>query len=248
MKDLEKGFIALFRQFTEWEWYDDANTMRLFIHCLLLANYKDKKWRGKLIKRGSFITSQSKLAHSLKLSIKQIRGSLTKLKTTGEVAVLSTPEYSIITVKNYDFYQGEGRQKGRQKAEEGQTDGRQRATTNKDNNIHIYSNNIISLSNKKKNISKNEREILKKYLLNKKRTKPIEDVDAYIGLLVKNGDIQYNLERALKWQERQEQKKQKLENAAAEKKAEVKPTKEEIEAGIKYARAAIEKIKKGQFK
>ena len=129
MKDLEKGFIALFRQFTEWEWYDDANTMRLFIHCLLLANYKDKNWRGKLIKRGSFITSQPKLAHSLKLSIKQIRGSLTKLKTTGEVAVLSTPEYSIITVKNYDFYQGEGRQKGRQKTQEGQSEGRQRATT-----------------------------------------------------------------------------------------------------------------------
>ena len=93
MKDLEKGFIALFRQFTEWEWYDDANTMRLFIHCLLLANYKDKNWRGKLIKRGSFITSQPKLAHSLKLSIKQIRGSLTKLKTTSEVAVISSSDY-----------------------------------------------------------------------------------------------------------------------------------------------------------
>lgn len=234
MKDLEKGFIALFRQFTEWEWYDDANTMRLFIHCLLLANYKDKKWRGKLIKRGSFITSQPKLAHSLKLSIKQIRGSLTKLKTTGEVAVLSTPEYSIITVKNYDFYQDEGRQKDRQKTQEGQSEGRQRATTNKDNNIYS-NNNIISLNKRK--ISKNEREILKIYLLNKKRKEPIADVDAYISLLVKNGDVEYQLERALKWQAKQEKKKQEVNSAAAEKI-------EEIQEDAETKKAAYEKFKK----
>lgn len=240
MKDIEKGFIALFRQFTEWEWYDDANTMRLFIHCLLMANYKDKKWRGKLIKRGSFITSQPKLAHSLKLSIMQIRNSLRKLKTTGEITVLTTAEYSIITVKNYNIYQDDNRLKNRQTTSEEQTSNRQATTTNKDNNI--YSNNIISLSNKKKNISKNEREILKNYLLNKKRAKPIDDIDAYIALLIKNGDAEYQLERALKWQAKQEQKKQEVKSAAAEK-IETKEEKKVTDAAFEEFKKAAKKIR-----
>lgn len=243
MKDIERGFIALFRQFTEWEWYDDANTMRLFIHCLLMANYKDKKWRGKLIKRGSFITSQPKLAHSLKLSIMQIRNSLRKLKSTGEITVLTTAEYSIITVKNYNIYQDDNSLKNRQTTSEEQTSNRQATTTNKDNNIYS-NNNIISLSNKKKNLSKNEREILKKYLLNKKRAKPIEDVDAYISLLVKNGDVEFNLEKALKWQAKQEQKKQEVKSAATAKIEEIQEPKEVTEQGHSKAKAAFEKLKK----
>lgn len=100
-----QGFIKLHRQITEWEWYDDANTMRLFIHCLLQANFKDKQWHGTVIKRGQFITSQPKLAHSLKLSVQQIRTALNKLKSTGEITVYKTADYSIITVNNYKEFQ-----------------------------------------------------------------------------------------------------------------------------------------------
>lgn len=243
MKEIEKGFIALYRQFTEWEWYDDANTMRLFIHCLLLANYKDKKWRGKLIKRGSFITSQPKLAHSLKLSIMQIRNSLRKLKSTGELTVYPTADYSVIVVNNYNQFQENNSLTNRQKTKKEQSSNSLITTTNNINK-EINNNNIISLSNKKEDLLKNEREILKNYLLNKKRSKPIEDVDAYIALLVKNGDVSYILGKANKWHEKQEQKKQEV-KIAAEKKSEVKPTKEEIEAGMRKMRDAIEKIRKG---
>lgn len=192
----DEGWVSLYRQFIEWEWYDDANTMRLFIHCLLLANYKDKKWRGKLIKRGSFITSQPKLAHSLKLSIKQIRGSLTKLKTTGEVAVLTTPEYSVITVKNYDDYQDEGRLKGRQTTQEGQAKGRQGATTNNDNKERYIN---ISLSDKK--ITKDERDILKKYA---KKT-GAKNIRAYVKKLIDTGDYKDILEEEKKKQEKKKE-------------------------------------------
>lgn len=117
-------------------------------------------------------------------------------------------------------------------------------TDTNNNNIDIYSNNIISLSNKKKNLSKNEREILKKYLLNKKRAKPIEDVDAYISLLVKNGDVEFNLEKALKWQAKQEQKKQEVKSAAAAKIEEIQEPQEVTEQGHSKAKAAFEKLKK----
>ena len=57
-----QGWIKLHRKFLKWEWYDDINTSRFFLHCLFRANHKDKKWRGTMIKRGQFISSLSKLA------------------------------------------------------------------------------------------------------------------------------------------------------------------------------------------
>lgn len=228
MKDLEKGYIALFRQFTEWEWYDDANTMRLFIHCLLLANYKDKKWRGKLIKRGSFITSQPKLAHSLKLSIMQIRNSLKKLKSTGEITVLTTAEYSVITVKNYNLYQDDNRLKNRQTTSEQQTSNRQATTTN---NINNSNNNIISLSLNKK-VSKEEREILKNYVKQNNLAK--SSVTAYVNAMIRNGD---HLEILEQEKAKAERKKQKEIAAATERI-------EEIQEDAETKKAAYEKFKK----
>ena len=57
-----QGWIKFHRKFINWEWYDDINTSRLFIHCLLRANHQDKKWRGITIKMGQFVTSLSKLS------------------------------------------------------------------------------------------------------------------------------------------------------------------------------------------
>lgn len=176
--------------------------MRVFIHCLLLANYKNKKWRGKTIKRGQFITSQPKLAHSLKLSIKQIRGSLEKLKRTGEVAVESNTEYSIITVKNYDFYQDKGRQTDTQMEEKGQTEGRRGATTN-----NIDTNSYINISLSSKKITKEEREILTNYVKRKNLAK--SSVRAYVNKMIENGDHTEILEAEKKRLQAKEEKKKK---------------------------------------
>ena len=39
-----------------------------FIHCLLKANYEEKKWQGIIIPRGGFITSIGHLAIELGFS------------------------------------------------------------------------------------------------------------------------------------------------------------------------------------
>lgn len=111
MKDLKtipvdnNSWIKLYRRFLEWEWYDDINVCRLFIHLLLKANYKDKKWKGIIIKRGQVITGRLKLAKETGLTQQQVRTSLTKLISTNEITKLSTPQYTIITINNYDKYQ-----------------------------------------------------------------------------------------------------------------------------------------------
>ena len=68
MKDKSNGWIKLHRDFTKFEWYQDANTMRLFLHLLITANHKKVKWQGNTIGRGQLITSHGNLAKGLGLA------------------------------------------------------------------------------------------------------------------------------------------------------------------------------------
>lgn len=117
---LESGFVRIYRSFLNWEWYDDANTMRVFLHLILTANWEPKKWHGKEIQRGQRVTSYASLSSELKISVKSVRTAINHLKRTGEVAILTTHEYSIITIKNYEMYQDVANQT----ANEGQTSGK----------------------------------------------------------------------------------------------------------------------------
>jgi hypothetical protein len=56
------GWIKIHRSILEWEWYEDTNTFRLFMHLILKANHKDRNYKGKLIKRGSLVTGRELLS------------------------------------------------------------------------------------------------------------------------------------------------------------------------------------------
>lgn len=128
-----EGWIKIHRKLLEWEWYDDTNVVRVFLHLLLTANYESKYWHGIPIERGQIITSVNNLASETHLSVKQIRLALEKLKNTNEIGIETANKYSKITISKYDIYQcqmdEEGQTKDNQKANKGQTKGKQRATT-----------------------------------------------------------------------------------------------------------------------
>lgn len=147
-----EGYICLFRKFTNWEWYDDANTMRVFLHCLLSANHKDNKWRGILIQKGSFITSVSKLAYSLKLTPQQIRTSINKLKSTNEITSETTSSFTLITVNKWNLYQQNNKQDNKPITNEQQTDNKRVTTNNNDNNDNNEKNENNSLVEKPKKV------------------------------------------------------------------------------------------------
>ena len=104
------SWIKIYRKFLKWEWYDDINVKVLFLHCLLKANYKDKKWHGIEIKRGSFLTTIRGLAKETGLTPMQIRTALNKLKTTHEITQSSNTNYTVITINNYEKYQANNTQ------------------------------------------------------------------------------------------------------------------------------------------
>lgn len=134
-----EGYIKLYRQIMRWEWYDDANALRLFIHLLLKANYEDAQWRGLAIKRGQLFTSIGHLSHELKISNKAIRIALDKLIKTKVVASEGASNGTMITICKYDSYQSSFNT-------EGQTRGKRGATNNKNNNNKEKKNKEIDLS------------------------------------------------------------------------------------------------------
>jgi hypothetical protein len=99
------GWLRLHRQILDWEWYNEPNTFRLFIHLLLKANHKQNKWQGKTIEAGQLVTGRKQLALELKLSEQKIRTSLERLKSTNEITIKSTSKYSIITICKWETYQ-----------------------------------------------------------------------------------------------------------------------------------------------
>ena len=125
---MAEAYIKICRKMLDWEWYDDVNTCRLFIHCLLRANYKSGSWHGIDYEPGQFITSLQTLANETHLTVKQVRVALDHLKRTGEVTDLRQSNYRIITVNNWGVYQTEGKPTGRPRADQGQTEGKPRAT------------------------------------------------------------------------------------------------------------------------
>lgn len=122
------GHIKIDRRILEWEWYKDLNTCRLFFHLLLRANWKDGRFQGMEIPRGSLVTSYNNLAAETGLSVKNVRTALKHLETTGEVAVNRHPKFSVVTIKNYNLYQSDGIVTGSQPASNRQATGKQVAT------------------------------------------------------------------------------------------------------------------------
>jgi hypothetical protein len=112
--DQRQGYIKLFRKMTTWEWYSDIIVKTVFLHCLLKANYKDKRWKGHLVKRGQFITSYPNMAKECGISIHQARRAISALCSTGELTRSPQARFSIITVVGYDSYQSDGRLSGRE--------------------------------------------------------------------------------------------------------------------------------------
>lgn len=125
---MAEAFIKLHRKMTEWEWYKDTNTFVLFIHCLLIANWKDGRFMGQIIPRGSFVSSYAQLAEQTNLSVQNVRTAINHLKLTGELTVKSHTKFSVFTVNNYCQYQDDNRQPNKQLTDNQQTTNKQLTT------------------------------------------------------------------------------------------------------------------------
>lgn len=140
---MEEGYIKISRKMLTWEWFTDEKTLAVFLYCLLKANWKDARFRGQEIPRGSFMTGRKKISEALNISEQSVRTALTHLQSTNEITITRTPKGSIITVVKYDEYQTTN-QRNTEKSTKNQPTTNQQLTTieeykNKKNNKNIYS-------------------------------------------------------------------------------------------------------------
>jgi hypothetical protein len=149
---MNSGWIKLYRQLKDWEWYKKENMVHLFIHLLLSANHEEGMWQGIKILRGQLVTGRNSLKKDTGISDRSIRTCLERLKSTNEVTIKSTNKYSIITLCNYDSYQVEDKKvtsKTTSKPPNERPTNDQQTTTNKnnknDNNIKEYSPDVIDI-------------------------------------------------------------------------------------------------------
>ena len=156
----------------EWQWYQDWNTMRLFLHLLIKANHKTWYWLWNKIERWQLITWREILSKELKLTPQQIRTSLNKLKSTSEITIKTTNKYSLIEITNYNKYQQDNQQTNQQVTNKQPTDNQQVTTNNNDNNkkndkknkYGEYKNVLLTLAQKNKLIEDYWEDLFNKYI------------------------------------------------------------------------------------
>lgn len=102
---MANGYIKVHRKMMEWGWYKDANTMRVFFHLLLNANYTEGEFMGYRVKPGQVVCGRKQLAEDLGLSERAVRTAINHLKSTNEVTTKTTNKFTIITIENWGKYQ-----------------------------------------------------------------------------------------------------------------------------------------------
>ena len=103
---VEEGYIKIFRKIMDWKWWSDAIMVKAFLWMLINANWKDGTFDGKTIPRGSFVTSRRTMQRELHITEQQARTIIKRLKSTHEITSLTTSKYTVITLTNYEMYQG----------------------------------------------------------------------------------------------------------------------------------------------
>lgn len=99
-------YIKLSEKILDWEWFTDGNMLKVWIYLLVNAQqFEDGRHRGIDIRTGQVITGRKEISRETGLSEQQVRTCLNRLKSTNEITIESTNQYSLITILKYDLYQ-----------------------------------------------------------------------------------------------------------------------------------------------
>lgn len=108
-KDL--GYVPLYRSIKEhWTWNDGKpfDEFKAWCDLLLSVNHKEKKisinGRTQVIRPGQMWTSYQKLADTWHWSRMRVLRYTKRLKADGMIAVDGTPNGTLLTLLNWDFY------------------------------------------------------------------------------------------------------------------------------------------------
>lgn len=161
-----KGFIKLDRNIFEHWIFQDAEKFRAFVDLIQLARWKDEKLLiGNdlmTIPRGSYYTSELKLAEKWGWSRNKTRDYLKLLESEHMITKKGTTKGTMLTIENYRLYQDEGTTKSTSNQQQKNIKKTLEGTSKKhQKNIKRYTKEEIKEINKKLEEGKERKEVYK---------------------------------------------------------------------------------------
>lgn len=133
---MDNTFITLHRKIIQSACFDDAELLKVWLWCLLRANYKDREviHAGQVIQlhRGEFITGRFSATKELNMTAAKFRARIALLEKMGQISQKTTNKYSVIHVEKYNDYQTKEKEITNKKP----TKNQQKTTDNNINNIN----------------------------------------------------------------------------------------------------------------
>lgn len=145
---MNKGWVKLHRELLDKSiWIESTPEQKvILVTLLLMANHAPKKWEWNgnqfTVESGQFITSLESIAKKSGkgTSIKNVRTALKRFENLGFLTNKSTNKNRLITIDNWEFYQRNdeetGKQSGKQMASDGQSMDKQAATNKNDKRMN----------------------------------------------------------------------------------------------------------------
>lgn len=187
-----KGFIKLDRSIFEHWIFQDAEKFRAFVDLIQLARWKDEKLlignEVVIIPRGSYYTSELKLAERWGWSRNKTREFLKLLENEKMITKKGTPKGTTLTIENYRVYQDEGTTKDT-------TESTSKGTSNGQQKVHQTDNERYTKEESK------EREEIKEEIRkdkNIKKEKKKTEFDELIEVYTNDNDLKNTIYEFIK--------------------------------------------------
>ena len=103
---MDGDWIKLHRRSIDSRVFSDPDLWRLWCWCLMCANWKRSWKQGREIPPGSFATGELSAAEQLGISGSKWRRGIKRLKEFGMIEVKATNKFTLISLVNWEKYQG----------------------------------------------------------------------------------------------------------------------------------------------
>lgn len=115
---MNRGYVHFWRKTLDSGWLRNHQLWAFWSWCLLKATHKEFTAIVGLqrvhLKPGQFVFGLKKAAEETGLSVQQVRTVLAFLENAGNLTIKTTNKFSIISIVNWDIYQGSEPQNNKQ--------------------------------------------------------------------------------------------------------------------------------------
>jgi hypothetical protein len=163
-----RNWLKLNRSILTSDVFDNPKLLKVWIWCLCKASHKERDQlvgrQSEHLKEGQFIFGRKVASAELDMPESTVYRYITQLKQMGNINIKTNNKYSVVTVKNWRFYQCEdkkrGQQNGQQMNNKWTTNEQQMDTNKKVKKEKKVKNDSYSLK-RREQIRKKSEEVLK---------------------------------------------------------------------------------------